>query len=198
MLLASRPREVDLGKITFANEKGTPNSRYFLSMAGIGFDAKVVLAVQEAVKARLKTWAYILCVAREAFRPPLSDLIIRVDGEEIRTKGWFLLLANGGTYGWRLRICPGAKMDDGLLDLCVFPDRGRLGYLGQFLGTLWRTRPSRKSSTSRRFSQATIESEPRLPVQLDGDVLGTTPLSVSVAPLALRLLAPDARAGRGR
>lgn len=193
VLLSGRPIEVDLGKVSFTNEQGRNDSRYFLSMAGVGFDAKVVQAVKETVKARLGVWAYVVTVLKEAFRRPISHLTIHLDGKAIETDAWLLVFANAASYAWRLRMCPGAKMDDGLLDLCLFLHSSPLGYLRQFFGTLLRAHPVNAGIPSLRFREARIEAEPPLPVQLDGDLQGTTPITVSVAPLALRIIAPGPR-----
>lgn len=190
MLLSSQASKVDLGKASFINEEAKEDSRYFLCMAGMGFDAKVVQAVERGSKSRLGIWAYVLTVAREAWRPEASQLRIRLDGETVEVRAWLLVVANAASYAWRLSMCPGAQMDDGLLDMCIFPDAGRLRHLAQVFGTLVTTHPPQGGVTSHRFREAKIEAEPSLPVQLDGDLQGTTPITVSVAPLALRILTP--------
>jgi len=191
MLLASRPIDVDLGRAFFLSGPGTAASRYFLCMGGVGFDAKVVQAISAGAKSRLGIWAYVFAILKEAFRPPISDLTIRLNGETIDTKGWFLLVANAAYHAWRLKMCPGARMDDGLLDLRIFTHPGIPGYLQQILKAVLNPRSPDAGVFVRRFREVRIEADPPLPVQLDGDLQGTTPITFAVAPLALRLLAPS-------
>jgi YegS/Rv2252/BmrU family lipid kinase len=193
ILLSSHPDKADLGRVLFPGGNQTCTSRYFLSMAGIGFDAQIVQAVTDAAKARLGPWAYVLSLLREARRPKVSHLTIRVDGEEIQADAWLLVVANGASYAWRLSICPQAKMDDGLLDMSLFLRSGSAPYIQQLLGTLLTARPFKPGMPCRRFQHLEVDADPPLLVQLDGDLRATTPVTVDVAPQALRILMPALR-----
>ncbi len=172
---------------------GLAGERHFLLMAGIGFDASIV----QRVSPRLKRWsgalAYAVPSVLRAFghRSISADLV--VDQEALSTPLYWLLLGNTRNYGGVLNLTNQAKADDGLLDICLLQHGGlpRLAWLA--LWALLRRHQDRAEVVYRTASSIDVQT-PGLPVQLDGDYFGETPMTFSVAPGALRVLLPPGRA----
>ena len=74
--------------------------------------------------------------------------------------------------------------------MCVFPDAGKLGSFRQTLQTLTGRHVECREVEYYRTRRLRLESDPPVPVQLDGDVGGMTPLDISVVPKALRVVLP--------
>jgi membrane-associated phospholipid phosphatase len=134
--------------------------------------------------------AYMINFTREAFRHRSRRFEIQINGSRDRARAWEIVVANVGTLGappftWGPKIDP----TDGLLDICVYDARGTLDYIR----LAWRVILGRhEADPNMRFfrvkAEASIRSDRPIPVQADGEVLGTTPVTFQVAPRALRVL----------
>jgi YegS/Rv2252/BmrU family lipid kinase len=173
---------------------GRAGERYFLLMAGIGFDAAVVRAVPNPAKKRLGSTSYALWGARllPVYQPP--NVQLSIDGEARESELFWALLGNTRSYGGIIDITSQALVDDGLLDAYLFEGRGLAWEALTALKLALRRHAGAKGVTHRRLRELTIET-PGLAVQADGEYLGETPMRFTVAAAALDVLLP---AGRGR
>ena len=168
---------------------GLAGDRHFLLMAGIGFDASIV----QRVSSRLKRWsgalAYAVPSVLRAFSHRSISAELVVDGEALSTPLYWLLLGNTRNYGGVLNLTHQAKADDGLLDILLLQHGGlpRLAWLA--LWALLRRHQDRAEVVYRTASSIDVRT-PGLPVQIDGEYLGETPMTFGVAPGALRVLVP--------
>ena len=88
---------------------------------------------------------------------------------------------------------PDISADDGRLDVCIV----RARTIADYLGLLWHVlRKSHKQSANVRYEVASdtivIDAKHPLPVQADGEILGTTPVRIEIVPLALKIVVPCA------
>ena len=168
---------------------GLAGERHFLLMAGIGFDASIV----QRVSSRLKRWsgalAYAVPSVLRAFGHRSISAELVVDGEALSTPLYWLLLGNTRNYGGVLNLTHQAKANDGLLDILLLQHGGlpRLAWLA--LWALLRRHQNRAEVVYRTASSIDVRT-PGLPVQIDGEYLGETPMTFGVAPGALRVLVP--------
>ncbi|UCC47559.1 MAG: diacylglycerol kinase family lipid kinase [Gemmatimonadota bacterium] len=183
--LNGRVRRIDVGLI---------NGRPFCTMAGAGFDAKVV-GPEPHLKRRLGYLAYVHAATLATFSPKPSTLRISIDGEDLLARGIGVEVANmPGLTAPGLRrpvpIIPSAQMDDGRLDGCLLAAetiRDCLSALGSIV-----TRRYERSPRLRYFSgrEIIVEADPPLPVQADGEQVGLTPFVAKVWPGALNVMVP--------
>lgn len=101
-------RRIDTAKI---------NEKAFVSLAGIGFDAKVAEKFSRVKKRGL--WNYIKITIREFFRSAEEEYTIFLDGKTHTFKALMLVFANANQFGNNLVISPEGLIDDGLLDVCI-------------------------------------------------------------------------------
>ena len=177
-----RVRSVDLGHA---------NGRLFSSMIGVGFDAEVIhrLAEWRAHGHRLKRvtyWSYVGRILEAITRYSYGPIVLEADG--VRVEGTHAFVFNLPRYALGLPLAPEARDDDGLLNWVVFERPG----LRKLLLYLWATARSRHllrddvhHGTATRLR---ITSAQPLPVQVDGDAAGETPVEVEVVPAALRVI----------
>lgn len=172
---------------------GLAGGRYFLLMAGIGLDASVVRMVPDDWKRRLGSTSYALYGLPQAFRYTQGQVTISLDGksEEVSPFVW-MLLANTRSYGGVLDVAGRATVDDGLLDAYVFRGAGPAWTLAMAARLLLRRHAEAQDVSFNRVSQAALET-PGLPVQVDGEYLGETPMNFSVAAGALRVRLPKGK-----
>ena len=171
-------RAIDLGKA---------GDRYFVALAGVGFDAAVVLAVHSGLKQRLGAASYILHGLRLAFSYRSTPAELALDGDPLASELYWLLLGNTRNYGGVLNITDRALVNDGLLDFCLLRRGGMLRLAWMAIGTVLHRHHSRVGY--RTLTSLDVRT-PGLPVEIDGEYLGETPLRFEVAPGALRVIVP--------
>jgi diacylglycerol kinase (ATP) len=186
-LARARPRSIDVGRIRF--DSGA--IRYFANYAGVGFDAVVAAQVRawgHPFRGALPYIAGFFAVLRGYENKQFS---VRLDGGPPLVPARpinMVIVANGANYAGYLRMAPAASLDDGLLDVIVIGDVGRLELLTHLpLALFGRHLDHPKVSAQRARSVAMAAGEP-VPVQSDGDVAGQLPAEFDVLPGALKLL----------
>jgi diacylglycerol kinase (ATP) len=164
---------------------GAGTERWFASAGGIGFDAQVAAAMADRRGWQAGRAGYLLTTLAELRRFGNRRVEITLDGAAFSRVVLFVAIANGAYYGGGMHIAPGAKPDDGRLDICVVGDISRLTALRElpnlYRGTHMRN-PSVSMHTARRIE---IDGATLTRVHLDGEPFGGLPLGVSIAPSSL-------------
>lgn len=179
-----RDQPIDLAKA---------NGKWFALVAGIGFDGAVTQAVNYRLKRRIGKLAYGLATVQVAMVYPRRHIRLTLDhGETREFDSYMTLVANGGRYAGRFQLGPNVKIDDGYLDVFVCL---RLRPLFHSLTThglaLLRDRLHTAAGVHHfRVKHLTLDAVQPLPIELDGDSFGATPLTIEVVPKALRVLVP--------
>lgn len=179
-------RAVDLPLARVKTATGQ-EERYFVQMSGAGLDGDAVGGVSIALKKKIGPLAYLFStlIALKA-KPP--KLTATWDGGSAR--GEWMCVGNGRFFGGPAVLFPDAKLNDGRLDLCVFPrvnpgsvSRGvtsmALGQIGDWPGAV-----------HHRVSELTIDGTAGTCVQTDGEFIGTLPVTITLRPRALNVIVP--------
>lgn len=187
-LVAGERRAFDLGQL--------PNGRFFAFAAGVGADVAMVERTSHGRKRALGIISYAITAARAAFGRELVHVTIEVDGKRIEARAVLAMIANAGTFlGGRFAIGPDVKPDDGMLDLCLFiPERVRDVFvlMWRLLRRDFRPHPRMTFARGKDFR---ISADPPVSVQADGDIVGRTPIEITVAPGAAQFLVPRTSTG---
>jgi YegS/Rv2252/BmrU family lipid kinase len=178
-LLRGQVRRIDLGRA---------NDRYFLLMAGLGFDAHAMLAVQGQTKRRFGPFAILAAGAVAALKMRGSRLRVRADGRTFSTDAVLVTIGNTRLWAGAVEITHHATAADGLLDVCIFPGRSLLTRLRHLLLVVIGRHDDDPEVMYFQARELHVAARPTLPLQLDGDPFGSTPLRVEVVPEALRVL----------
>jgi diacylglycerol kinase (ATP) len=180
-LFHGTPKPIDLGRC---------GDRWFLNVAGCGFDAVVAERVNRGFRRLRGTSTYLaaLCQSLLAFRPAAFTLTL--DGETRTQRAMLCSVANARAYGGGMLIAPDAQLDDGLFDVCLLGEVGTLEFLRAFPRVFRGTHTSHPKVTMLRARHVRVESDPPLPVFVDGEVIGRTPTEFTLAPRALEVMTP--------
>jgi diacylglycerol kinase (ATP) len=154
-------------------------------------DARMIDETNPELKRRFGIGAYIQTGVRVGLRRRPFRVRVEVDGAVVERTATSLMVANFGTVLDRLFVLgPGIEQDDGRLDLCIFSPR----HSPDVVRIAWRLFRRDFGSDETMFYRSglefRIECDPPQLYQADGELLGTTPYSVHVEPLAARLLVP--------
>ncbi len=93
------------------------NEHVVTSIAGIGFDARVARRMKQAKARGLQAYAKIILSDYPTYKEQIFRL--NIDGKEVERKAWFISFANSNQFGYNTAIAPLAKLDDGLIDVCI-------------------------------------------------------------------------------
>ena len=177
------PSRIDLGLVSY----GDGSERAFINIAGLGFDA---LVAQKAQKSRLPgaNLPYLSSALTTLIHFKNLQVEIQADDTRIETAGVFVQIANAQFMGGGYHFAPMAKIDDGLLDVCIVGDFKKF----ELLRTIPKVYKGRHV-THPKFTHVAAKSisintsEPAL-VQLDGELVGRTPVRFTVLPAAISLV----------
>ena len=185
----ARKRSKQLASLDADDE---PSPRYFVLMAGIGFDAKVIEETSLRLKFVLRDFAYALMSLQNAVVHQGTQVTLKFpDGSTHSEMAWLLMAGNAASYAWAIKFTGRAQLDDGKLDLCVFPFENKFTSVQQVMQLLIGQHIERGSAQYFQTRSVKIESTPPVPVQLDGDEWGTTPAELSMLPGVLDVLVPE-------
>jgi diacylglycerol kinase family enzyme len=167
------------------------NDEPFLLMAGAGFDARVVGGLNHALKGLIGKAAYTGPVLGALLRP-LDTLSITIDNRSYEAS--WVVIANARHYAGRFVLAPRTGIHQRGLEAVLFTARSRAVLLGQLLSLLrgrLDARAGRHGDVAMYpCSHVKISAPGPVPVQIDGDPFGATPLEARAGTDAIRLIVP--------
>ena len=172
----------------FASDVGVIGGRRFLAVAGIGFDAECVVRMNRARRGHITHGDYFWPIWRTYWAYQYPRLLVEADGATVFEGHGFALIGNIARYSAGLRILLRARIDDGLLDLGVFPCGSRLRMLGHAGRAFLRRHVGRWGMIYRQCRTVRISSNEQVPIEVDGELGGVLPAECSVQPGAVRFL----------
>ena len=178
-------------------DAATCNGRMFLHMAGAGFDSRIFDQTDAAFKRRAGWIAYLPGAAKSLRMPP-ARFHVRTDNAELDFVSPMVLVANGaGIVRPSMTVLPDITSNDGMLDMVAITATSGTQIAVVIAHFLTKSLQRSAHVLHVRTRQVWIESEPPMPVQLDGDVMGTTPVEMAILPARARMVVPVGK-GAGR
>ncbi len=172
-------------------DAGRANGSLFLLMAGVGLDGRVVHLLDQVRSGPIDLTSYVVPAAMTFAGYSFPAIEVVVDGRTVfEPEPGFVVVGNVREYGTGFPILTRADATDGLLDVCAIPCRDRLQLMEILLHISLGDHADREGVVYLRGKNVTVKSAEKVPVQLDGDPGGFTPLDVEVVPAALRFLTP--------
>lgn len=184
IVAAGRSRRVDYAVVRAAD--GT--ERAFLAVLSAGFDSEVN-ARANALRWPTGNSRYLLATIAELGVYRAADFTITVDGHTRREPGMLLAIGNGPSYGGGMYVCPGARLDDGQLDLTFLTKTSKATFLRVFPRVYKGTHVDSPVVRTMRGANIHVEA-PGQTAFADGEYVGPLPVDVHVVPHGLRVLAP--------
>ncbi len=175
-------RQIDLGRI---------NDRYFLLMVGVGFDGQVAQAVEETHAKRFGVLGYVFTMLKMSVRFRGFRVALTLDGQEINTRAYQIVIGNTQLYGGAVTFTWQAKCDDGLLDVCIVRTGSRWRFLLLMRDLLLQRKHQRELVTYKTCTSLEIRSRRPIALQIDGDAAGETPATIQIVPGALKVIVPQ-------
>jgi YegS/Rv2252/BmrU family lipid kinase len=187
--LGGETRTIDLGRVELAD--GT--SRFFANVGSAGMSGSVARRANAMTKALGGRATFFYALTREFLAWRNTRVTVELDGGVERQGAMHdVIVANGRYHGGGMKLAPGAAQDDGLFDVVLIGDVTKL----DFLTTAPKLYSGRYLSHPKvellRAPTVAIDAAGALPLEVDGEPIGTTPARFEIVPAALRLRVPAA------
>jgi diacylglycerol kinase (ATP) len=183
-------RRVDVGRALFRSHEGADGERYFANFGGAGISGAIARrggVTSKRLGARAAYfWATVVVFARWKSVP----MWVEADGERREGLMYEVIVANGAYAAGGMRIAPDAAPDDALFDTVLIGDVTKPDFLTTFPKIYRGTHVAHPKVEVLRARQVSVEAAEPLPVVLDGEQPGTTPVRFEIVPGALRLRVP--------
>lgn len=188
VVLDGTTRTIDIGRVELAGA-----SRYFANVASAGMSGAVAQRANSMTKALGGRATFYYALTREFVAWRNTEVTVRLDGgEERRGRMHDVIVANGSQHGGGMKLAPEASQDDGLFDVVLIGDVNKLDFVTTsprlYSGT-YLTHPKIELV---RSATVTVEAAESLPLEVDGEPIGTTPARFEIVPTALRVRVPRA------
>ncbi|MGH9897503.1 MAG: diacylglycerol/lipid kinase family protein [Pyrinomonadaceae bacterium] len=202
VLKNGRTRRIDVGRINYYGVDGQKSTRFFLNSCSIGISGKVVehyieqrpwsLMKQVPFSGRA---SYAMAAVQAALTAAPPTVRLEVDQHLVKNFCLTLLcIANGRYFGGGMKIAPGAKLNDGLLDVVAISDMSALKLLSNayrlYLGTHFSMQEV-DHTTARRIAIDLIKCDQDVRFEVDGELAGRPPGVIDLLPEALSVRCPS-------
>jgi YegS/Rv2252/BmrU family lipid kinase len=187
--LGGETRTIDLGRVEL--EDGT--SRLFANVGSAGMSGAVARRANTMTKRFGGRATFFYALTREFLAWQNTRVVVELeDGSRREGPMHDVIVANGRYHGGGMQLAPEARQDDGAFDVVTIGDVSKLDfvttapklYSGRYL--------SHPKVELLRSSSVAIDSDEPLPLEVDGEPIGTTPARFEAVPSALRLRVPAA------
>ncbi|MEE9315729.1 MAG: diacylglycerol kinase family protein [bacterium] len=187
IILKKYIKKIDLGKVGSGNFL-----RYFVSMAGIGYEASVIKSLNpNLVRTLGGVPAHLVSGVGVLIKHQRIELSIKLDGSSCR--GFEAIISNGSFYGVSSIIAPEADMADGYLDVIIFKKGRRRDVLRHVLGVLRGRHIYFKDVEYTKAKKIEINAPKEVWIQVDGEIMGTLPQKFEICPQAIQVILSETK-----
>ena len=180
LIANGRKIKMDLG---YAKTK--QEGRYFSMMLSVGFDASLIKQISSKFKKQWGSLAYPIAGVKHLFKYKWGNIYVKHKSDSV---GYFVIISNSKNYGGEYQIANKANVRDGLLDLVVI-NRKNLWEKIKILSSLLSGKLNKfQKGEYYQIKKAHIYSNHKMFVQVDGELIGTVPVNVKIAPKALNVM----------
>ncbi|MDP9209391.1 MAG: diacylglycerol kinase family lipid kinase, partial [Actinomycetota bacterium] len=169
--------------------------RAYLNVAGAGFDSEVNRIANQRLGWAGNRPRYVGAVLAELVVGRTARFRLSLDGRATELTGWLVAVANGPSYGGGMLVAPQASLADGLLEVVVIGDVGKLEFLRTFPKVFSGRHVGHPAVAVHRAARVELEADRPLAVYADGEPAGTLPATFEVRPAAITVLAADPAPG---
>ena len=183
-------RPIDVVRVTTGAE-----SRYFVNVAGAGFDSEVNETANGMNTTLGATGTYVAAILRTLPRFVPAAFHLQLDDRALEVHAMLVVVGNSTTYGGGMKVTPTALLNDGQLDICIVGAMRTGAFLRAFPRVFRGTHVSHPKVTMLRSTTIKLEADRRVNVYADGERVGPLPAVFEVLPGALPVVVgPNAKA----
>lgn len=190
LIASGQTRKLDLGRVKVKNE----DPFYFMMVTTIGLVSTVYPMVAEVPEGKLAGIKDAVSALLKFESKPTVTLELD-DESHVKVETMLVTITNTPLIGLRNLVAPDASMDDGLLDIAVYPGFNKAQLLAYFARTANQSEVADGAIQRYRACKIVVKSTPKLDVAAEGEPLGKGKARIKVLPGVLRVFAPPAGTG---
>ena len=179
---------IDLGRVTYAG-----GERLFANVGSVGMSGAVARRANAMSKALGGRTTFYYALVREFVRWQNTEVTVAFDGGERRGRMHDVIVANGQWHGGGMWLAPEASFDDGLFDVVVIGDVSKLDFVSTSPKLYRGGHVHHPRVEVIRSATVSVDAAEPLPLEVEGEPVGTTPARFEVVPGALRVRVPPQR-----
>lgn len=179
------------------------NGRFFINVAGFGFDADVVVNTEKHKKKHNGMLPYLLGIMESLLHLKRFTVTLRAEGvepvegakmpvpqsgEEFTTEAILVSACNGTHFAGGINVAPLADASDGKMDVCIVTKLGRPGFLSLLPRYMKGKHLKSKNIRYFRATSLTCTCSIKSALNLDGELYSTTPATFEMLPGALSMI----------
>jgi YegS/Rv2252/BmrU family lipid kinase len=188
--LAGTPRTIDAGRVSFRTWGGEDVQRWFANVGSVGMSGAVAQRANGMSKALGGKATFFYALTRVFFEWENTDVTVRFDGQERSGRMHDVIVANGVWHGGGMMLAPDARPDDGAFDVVMIGDVGKADFLTTAPKLYKGKHVNHPKVEVVRTARVEVDAAEHLPIELDGEQVGTTPATFEVVPGAVRVRVP--------
>jgi len=172
-------------------DAGRANGRVFIQVAGVGFDAHLIRHLNARRSGPITPFSYTIpsLLALWDYKP--EAIRVSCDGVEVfAEQPGFAFVGNIPQYGAGFPVLVEASAEDGLLDLFVVPVQTRTEVIQMFLIAASGDHVRAEGVVYIKGKRIEIAAPQDVPLQIDGDPAGMTPVKIDLLPVKIPFIVP--------
>ena len=191
------PRTIDVGRVSFREWSGAEAERYVANVGSVGMSAAVAQRANGMSKALGGKATFFYALVRVFLEWQNTEVSVELEGVDGGERGTHrdarmhdVIVANGQWHGGAMWLAPDAHPDDGLFDVVLIGDVTKRDFVTTAPKLYKGTYLSHPKIELLRSRTVAVDAPERLPIELDGEQVGTTPARFEIVPGALRVRVP--------
>jgi diacylglycerol kinase family enzyme len=190
-VIGGATRRIDVGRVSYREWSGAEGERYVANVGSVGMSAAVAQRANGMSKALGGKATFFYALTRVFLEWQNTDVSVQLD-DGMRRDGRMhdVIVANGQWHGGAMWLAPEAQPDDGLFDVVLIGDVTKRDFVTTAPKIYKGTYLAHPKIELLRSRSVTVDAPERLPIELDGEQVGTTPVRFEVVPAALRVRVP--------
>ena len=190
-IVTGTTRTIDVGRVSYRTWDGHDAERYVANVGSVGMSAAIAQRANGMSKVLGGKATFFYALVRVFLE--WQNTLVRVElegGERREARMHDVIVANGRWHGGAMMLAPEAEPDDGLFDVVLIGDINKRDFVTTAPKIYKGTYLAHPKVDLLRARALTVDAPERLPIELDGEQVGTTPTRFEVVPAALRVRVP--------
>jgi len=179
-----------VGRVSYREWSGAETERYFANVASVGMSAAVAQRANGMSKALGGKATFFYALTRVFFEWENTEVTVQLDGGERRGRMHDVVVANGVWHGGGMKLAPDARPDDGLFDVVLIGDVGKVDFLTTAPKIYKGKHVTHPKVEVVRSARVAVDAAEHLPIEVEGEQVGTTPAVFELVPGAVRIRVP--------
>jgi YegS/Rv2252/BmrU family lipid kinase len=188
--LTGTPRTIDAGRVNYRTWGGEDAERWFVNVGSVGMSGAVAQRANGMSKALGGKATFFYALTRVFFEWENTEVTVQLDGGERRGRMHDVVVANGVWHGGGMKPAPDARPDDGLFDVVLIGDVGKVDFLTTAPKIYKGKHVAHPKVEVVRSARVEVDAAEHLPIEVEGEQVGTTPAVFELVPGAVRVRVP--------